>query len=540
MSNFNQSPSGNNLSLLEQLFPLPINNSADSNISNNFNSGLPFLPTETDFISPDEDFAFSPNVYITNVYVGESFFHSILNETEPATEEMMEDSELIKPLGEPELSPTEPVTEESIEDSELIEPLGEPELSPTEPATEESIEDVRETLLGEPELSPEEEATLTQSVTVGNPEGTQFTFNYAKGIDQQFIDGVSAAAEDWSSRLTDDVDISIDLTFTPDFTSEEEGVSAVALPNFIPITYGRVRQALVDDATSSNDEIATANLIEGDDLSLLINNTSENNGSDTPYLDDNGGLNNSFILLNSANAKALGLSLEELAAIVDTTPEDVAANISLVSDNYPVDANAADALINFDSETVWDFDRSDGIGLEAIDFVGVATHEIGHVLGFNSSTADDLDAAANPNLDALDVLAPLLPEDITAETETNVDINLASVVDAIAIDPFVSENQYIPQTFDLFRYTLESVEVGALDFTTGNISDKYFSIDGGQTEIAPLSTGLTTGDFQQLSHWLDDDSIGIMAPIISPGEQEEITDTDLLAFDVIGWDLAST
>ena len=517
MSNFNQSPSGNNLSLLEQLFPLPINNSADSNISNNFNSGLPFLPTKTDFISPTEDFTFSPNVYITNVYVEESLFHSILTETEPATEEMMEDSELIEPLGEPKLSPTEPVTEEP-------------------------IEDVRETLLGEPELSPEEETTLTQSVTVGNPEGTQFTFNYAEGIDQQFIDGVSAAAEDWSSRLTDDVDISIDLTFTPDFTSEEEGVSAVALPNFIPITYERVRQALVDDATSSNDEIAIANLIEGDDLSLLINNTSENNGSDTPYLDDNGGLNNSYILLNSANAKALGLSLEELAAIVDTTPEDVAANISLVSDNYPVDANAADALINFDSETVWDFDRSDGIGLEAIDFVGVATHEIGHVLGFNSSTADDLDAAANPNFDALDVLAPLLPEDITAETEIGYDIglDLELLVDAISLDPFVSENQYIPQTFDLFRYSPESVEVGALDFTAGNISDKYFSIDGGQTEIAPLSTGLTTGDFQQLSHWQDDDSIGIMAPIISPGEQEEITDTDLLAFDVIGWDLASS
>ena len=536
MSNFNQSRSSNNLSLVEQLFPLT-DNLADSDNSNNFNSEPPFLSTQTDFTSLAENF-----VFFIDVDIEESFLSSILTETQPATEEPIEDFELLEmPLGEPELSPTQPATEEPIEDFELLEmPLGEPELSPTQPATEEPIEDFEllEMPLGEPELSPEEEATLTQSVTVGNPEGTQFTFNYAEGIDQEFIDGVSAAAEDWSSRLTDDVDIIIDLTFTP----EEEGAQAVAIPNFIPITYGRVRQALIDDATSSNDEIATANLMEGDNLSLLINNTSENDGSDTPYLDDNGGLNNSYILLNSANAKALGLSLEELAAIVDTTPEDVAANISLVSDNYPVDANAADALINFDSETVWDFDRSDGIGLEAIDFVGVATHEIGHVLGFNSSTADDLDAAANPNLDALDVLAPLLPEDITAETEMGdaIGLDLDLLVDAVVLDPFVSENQYIPQTFDLFRYSPESVEVGALDFTAGNISDKYFSIDGGQTEIAPLSTGLTTGDFQQLSHWLDDDSIGIMAPITSPGEQEEITDTDLLAFDVIGWDLAST
>ena len=483
MSNFNQSRSSNNLSLVEQLFPLT-DNLADSDNSNNFNSEPPFLSTQTDFTSLAENF-----VFFIDVDIEESFLSSILTETQPATEEPIEDFELL------------------------------------------------EMPLGEPELSPEEEATLTQSVTVGNPEGTQFTFNYAEGIDQEFIDGVSAAAEDWSSRLTDDVDIIIDLTFTP----EEEGAQAVAIPNFIPITYGRVRQALIDDATSSNDEIATANLMEGDNLSLLINNTSENDGSDTPYLDDNGGLNNSYILLNSANAKALGLSLEELAAIADMTPEDVAANISLVSDNYPVDANAADALINFDSETVWDFDRSDGIGLEAIDFVGVATHEIGHALGFNSS-ADDLDVAADPNFDARDLLASLLPEDITAETEMGdaIGLDLDLLVDAVVLDPFVSENQYIPQTFDLFRYSPESVEVGALDFTAGNISDKYFSIDGGQTEIAPLSTGLTTGDFQQLSHWLDDDSIGIMAPITSPGEQEEITDTDLLAFDVIGWDLAST
>ena len=480
MSNFNQSRLSNDKLLLEQSLPQPIDNSIDTEVESNSNLELLSSLIQTDSTNPAEDFVF------VNADIEENLY-STSTETELPIEE----------------------TEDAIELPQMP--------------------------LGEPELFFEDRSTLTQSVTVGNQLGTQFILNYSEGTSQEFIDGVSAAAEDWSSRFTDDVDISIDVTFSPD----ELGDLAFATTNYIPITYRRVRQALIDDATSDNDKIATDNLIEGDDLRLLINNTSENNGSDTPYLDDNGGLNNSYILLNSANAKALGLSLEELAAIVDTTPEDVAANISLVSDNYPVDANAADGFINFDSETVWDFDRSDGIEPGAIDFVGVATHEIGHVLGFTSS-ADDLDTAADPNFDALDLLAPLLPAGITPEAEENFfGSDFSFIVGAIAIDQFVSENEYIPQTLDLFRYSPESFAVGALDFTAGNIDDKYFSIDGGQTRIAPLSTGIATGDFQQLAHWQDDGSIGIMDPTIFEEEQVEITDTDLLAFDVIGWDLAS-
>ena len=108
----------------------------------------------------------------------------------------------------------------------------------------------------------------------------------------------------------------------------------------------------------------------------------------------------------------------------------------------------------------------------------------------------------------------------------------------INLDQFISENEYALSPLDLFRYSPESLEQGAVDFTTGNIENKYFSIDGGETVIAPLSTGENTGDGRQLSHWEDNLGIGIMDPTFAPGELGEISDTDLLAFDVIGWDIA--
>ncbi len=51
--------------------------------------------------------------------------------------------------------------------------------------------------------------------------------------------------------------------------------------------------------------------------------------------------------------------------------------------------------MSFSNQYVWDFDRSDGITAGAIDFVGVAAHEIGHALGFRSGV-DLADANARP------------------------------------------------------------------------------------------------------------------------------------------------
>ena len=381
----------------------------------------------------------------------------------------------------------------------------------------------------EPVVSPEPmdeliaEAPLTNTITVGNEGGTQFTFNFAEDTPQEVIDGVAQAGENWASVLKDDVDLTIDFTFAP--IDAAGGVLGISMPNFIPYQYSTVNSALATDITSLDDRTAVANLPQGENVNYLVNNTAENNGSDTPYLDSNSGLNNSNISLTSANAKALNIGLEDLAAQSGLSVEEYTAQISAIY-GTEIDPNAPDATPIFNSNVNWDFDPSDGIATDAFDFVGVVTHELGHALGFFS------------NAEILDVTSVLSIGEI-AESLGLEDSDLVAVLDAVKSDQFISENEYLPTTLDLYRFSSESFEQGARDFTTNNIEGKYFSIDGGQTEIAPLAEGLT-GELNTdgLSHWQEGLNIGLMDPAFAPGELGEISETDLLALDVVGWNVA--
>jgi hypothetical protein len=69
--------------------------------------------------------------------------------------------------------------------------------------------------------------------------------------------------------------------------------------------------------------------------------------------------------------------------------------------------------------------------------------------------------------------------------------------------------------------------------------NKYFSLDGGLT-LGPLfSDGQYFGDARQASHWKDSLGIGIMDPTVAPGELLAISQNDVRALDVIGWDIAT-
>ena len=192
-------------------------------------------------------------------------------------------------------------------------------------------------------------------------------------------------------------------------------------------------------------------------------------------IDADGSIDNQTVALTTANAKALGFTSDVNNKVIDETTND--------------------ATITFSSDFDFDFDFSDGIGAGLIDFVGVAVHEIGHALGFVSG---------------VDTYDQFLGQDL---------------------DGFVVAN-----TLDLFRYTAVSASLGIKDFRP--FFDSYFSLDGGETAIAPFSTGAFNGDGQQASHWKDNLDIGALDPTAADGELVDVTPFDLLAFDVIGWDLS--
>ena len=96
---------------------------------------------------------------------------------------------------------------------------------------------------------------------------------------------------------------------------------------------------------------------------------------------------------------------------------------------------------------------------------------------------------------------------------------------------------------DLFRYS-QNAKGDRRDLSIGRINGKnpFFSIDGGETPLADFSSSKQKelgGDGYQASHWAHspDNPIGILDPVLLPGEERSISSLDLLAFDVIGWDL---
>jgi len=55
-----------------------------------------------------------------------------------------------------------------------------------------------------------------------------------------------------------------------------------------------------------------------------------------------------------------------------------------------------------------------------------------------------------------------------------------------------------------------------------------------------FSTGVTQGDGRQASHWKDTDTIGILDPTLAFGQVFDVSEADLRALDLIGYDIVTT
>ena len=165
---------------------------------------------------------------------------------------------------------------------------------------------------------------------------------------------------------------------------------------------------------------------------------------------------------------------------------------------------ASDGLIDFNSNFAYDYDPSNGIDADKLDFTATAIHEIGHVLGFYSS-----------------------------ERVIDADLHDHKTADNIGLAPL-----------DLFRFPANAAPSSAADFTSF-VRDLYSpdsQVFSDTKNVWAMSTGTYYGDGEDPSHWLDDNGdpaqfIGIMDPTADFGEgYDRITYADIRALDLIGWD----
>lgn len=332
--------------------------------------------------------------------------------------------------------------------------------------------------------------------------------------------GFQKAANYWNKTLTNDVTLNFDIHFG----ALDDGILGGTYSNGINTSTAKVYAGLKSTGNSALDAVATANLRPLSDAGgvamrvappLFANGTGLNNLAGSIY-DNNDTYNNKNLAVNTSVDKAIGVGVD-MSQSYFASYNQQGANL---------DVNA-DADITFSSNFDFDFNPTDGIDIGAYDFIGVATHEMGHALGFVSGV-DDYDYYSYPNGPG-------------------------------AFD-FFNSNQNDSawgSTLDLFRYGINAFAPDgsrALQWDPGR--EAFFSVDGslpfnlGSASPGLLATGAYNGDGSQASHWKDAYSffdangcvtdinpIGIMDPTIGACVVDAVSGNDIAAMDALGWNV---
>ena len=187
----------------------------------------------------------------------------------------------------------------------------------------------------------------------------------------------------------------------------------------------------------------------------------------------------------AANARALGI-------VPDITNPDALA------------LGQGDAGIGFNSAFQFDFNPDDGIATTAVDFDAVATHEIGHALGFTSNAGGS-------------------------------NTSFVSIWDVFRFKPARA-------TLATFGTTPRMMGLGGDQVFFGNQVTTFATLELALSTGGP-APGPTDGDGRQSSHWRDDSLIsnrqyiGVMDPTLARGLRRTISENDILVLDLIGYSI---
>ena len=325
-------------------------------------------------------------------------------------------------------------------------------------------------------------------------------FSYAPGTSLQQMLGFEVAGRYWDAMLADDVNLNFYVQTSNDL-SEINGVS-----ENVQIIGGALPGIEADEKYSDFLDAHYQDISSAEDQSAFYNLPYNYSGSGIEKFEARIDLgpfavieNSSTLNLTRANSKALGMLTNQ--------------------------SNQLDGVVlmshSLGEENSWNYDVLSNPNNNQVDFFSVAVHEIGHNLGFVSG----VDQPGWLSFDNHDDFEEGFDNDDDFYNYLEGRLDYA-------------------QPLDMFRYSAESVSMGSWlpDLSVG--VDAFFSIDGGATNQGNFSTGQDTsvgGDGFQASHWkTQNDPIGIMDPLIFAGQRRTVSSLDLLAFEVIGWDLEDT
>lgn len=314
------------------------------------------------------------------------------------------------------------------------------------------------------------------------------------------LTAATTAAEAWEAVLHDPITVKFEVEISGSLPPSALGYFDVDGPGVTgAFAYTSVSSALFADATTPEDVSAVGALQTTPFVDMITNDTTSFGAARIRY--GTAETFNSTLRLPRAQQKALGL--------LGATDGSAGADGTLVLSSASI--------------PLLDFLPGDGISPTKLDATGIFMHEFGHGLGFLGGV-DHIDFASNP----IGFPAPGHPDDFTDDT--------------------------IFTILDLYRYSPDSLSKpmqpspgGVLDWAFGSFppslpaANPFFSIDGGVSPIAMFSTGAIFGDGFQAQHWKNVDfpmpSFGLMDPEIDLGELATIKALDILAMDVIGYNI---